>query len=264
MFWCTSIPFVIAAAASNNRCLVSGLPMWYTVRFTERSQVRRPSWPFNWSTSSYSPFLIRGGVPWCCFHVHVVWKGPFYEWSCNLLSRMSVRSSCQTFPEEIRTTEMTDYYFTWHFYRNPVLTSHVYRNPVLKVTPKREGVSSGYGEYGDVSKSFRTGHLERELQMVQLSATRCSSIAILWVSLVSFAVITLCVKNRDSSASILLGYGLDDRDSRVRFPAGAGNFSHHRIQNGPGAHPASYPMGTRGSFPGDKAAGAWSWPLTSI
>jgi hypothetical protein len=40
-------------------------------------------------------------------------------------------------------------------------------------------------------KSFRTGRLERELQMVQLSATRCSYIAILWVSLVSFAAITL-------------------------------------------------------------------------
>jgi len=30
-----------------------------------------------------------------------------------------------------------------------------------------------------VSKGFRTGHLERELQTVQLSATRCSFIAIL-------------------------------------------------------------------------------------
>jgi hypothetical protein len=28
--------------------------------------------------------------------------------------------------------------------------------------------------YEDVSKSFRTGLLERELQMVQLSETRCS------------------------------------------------------------------------------------------
>jgi len=28
--------------------------------------------------------------------------------------------------------------------------------------------------------------------------------------------------------------------------------------------PASYPMGTRGSFPGSKAVGAWSWPLISI
>jgi hypothetical protein len=40
--------------------------------------------------------------------------------------------------------------------------------------------------YKGVSKSFRTGRLERQLQMVQLSATRCSCITILWVSLVSF------------------------------------------------------------------------------
>jgi hypothetical protein len=34
-------------------------------------------------------------------------------------------------------------------------------------------------KYEGVSKSFRTGRLEREQQMVQLSATRCSFIAIL-------------------------------------------------------------------------------------
>jgi hypothetical protein len=33
--------------------------------------------------------------------------------------------------------------------------------------------------YEGVTKSFRTGRRERVLQMVQLSATRCSSIAIL-------------------------------------------------------------------------------------
>jgi hypothetical protein len=64
-------------------------------------------------------------------------------------------------------------------------------------------------------------------------------------------------KSRDSSVGIALGYGLGDRGSRVRFPAGAGNFSlHHRVQNGSGAHTASYPMGTGVSFPGVKAAGA--------
>jgi hypothetical protein len=42
----------------------------------------------------------------------------------------------------------------------------------------------------------------------------------------------------------------------VRFPAGAGNFSlHHPVQNGSEAHAASYPMGTRGSFPGVKRPG---------
>jgi hypothetical protein len=51
----------------------------------------------------------------------------------------------------------------------------------------------------------------------------------------------------------------------VRFPAGAENFAHHhRVQNGSGPHPTSYPMGTRVSFPRGKAARAWSWPLTSI
>jgi hypothetical protein len=62
---------------------------------------------------------------------------------------------------------------------------------------------------------------------------------------------------RDSSVGIALGYGLDDRGSRVRFPAEAGNFSlHHRVQNGSGTHSASYPTGTRGYFPGGKAARA--------
>jgi hypothetical protein len=63
--------------------------------------------------------------------------------------------------------------------------------------------------------------------------------------------------SRDSLVSIALGYWLDD--------AGAGNFYlRHSVQNDSGAHPASYPMGTRSSFPGGKAAGVWSWPLTSI
>jgi hypothetical protein len=53
-----------------------------------------------------------------------------------------------------------------------------------------------------------------------------------------------------------LGYGLDDRGSRVRFPVGAGNFSpHHSVQNGSGAHPTSYSRGNKGPFLGGKAAG---------
>jgi len=63
--------------------------------------------------------------------------------------------------------------------------------------------------------------------------------------------------SHDSPVSIALGYGLDDRGSTVQFLVGAGNISlHHHVQNGSRAHPASYPMGTRGSFPGGKVAGA--------
>jgi hypothetical protein len=72
---------------------------------------------------------------------------------------------------------------------------------------------------------------------------------------VDFYILPSEIKSRDSSVHIALGYGLDDWGSRVRFPVGAGNFSlHHCVQNGSGAHPASYAMGTRGSFPGVK------WP----
>jgi hypothetical protein len=47
-------------------------------------------------------------------------------------------------------------------------------------------------------------------------------------------------KSRDSSVCIALVYGLDDRGSRVRFPAACGNFSlHHRVQKGSGAGPTS-------------------------
>jgi hypothetical protein len=63
-------------------------------------------------------------------------------------------------------------------------------------------------------------------------------------------------KSRDSSVGIAPGYGLDDRGSRFRFPAGARNFSlHHRIQNGSGAHPASCPMGIKALSLGVKQPG---------
>jgi hypothetical protein len=59
-------------------------------------------------------------------------------------------------------------------------------------------------------------------------------------------------KSRDSSVGIAVGYGLDDRGSRVRFPAGAGNFClHHRVQNGSGPH--QWVPGC--SFPGVKRPG---------
>jgi hypothetical protein len=49
-------------------------------------------------------------------------------------------------------------------------------------------------------------------------------------------------------------YGLDDRAIEVPSPTGAEDFSSSPCgQTGSGAHPASYPMGTGGSFPGGKA-----------
>jgi hypothetical protein len=63
-----------------------------------------------------------------------------------------------------------------------------------------------------------------------------------------------CKGSRDSSLGIATGYGLDNWGVEFSLL--------HNVQTGSGAHSA-YPMGTGVSFRGSKAAGAWSWPLTS-
>jgi hypothetical protein len=46
----------------------------------------------------------------------------------------------------------------------------------------------------------------------------------------------------------------------VQFPAGVRDCSLlHSVQTGSGAHPASYSVGTMGSFPDSEATGVWSW-----
>jgi hypothetical protein len=73
--------------------------------------------------------------------------------------------------------------------------------------------------YEGVSKSFRTGRLERGLQMVQLSATRCSCIAILWVSLVSFAAITLYVASQRVFLVIVVYFVIDSVRKLLNTPS---------------------------------------------
>jgi hypothetical protein len=60
--------------------------------------------------------------------------------------------------------------------------------------------------------------------------------------------------SRGSSGSIVSDHGLDDWVIKVRSPTGAEDFSSSPcIQTGSEAHPASYPVGTGGPFPGGKA-----------
>jgi hypothetical protein len=72
-------------------------------------------------------------------------------------------------------------------------------------------------------------------------------------SSVVFRMMLCYIWIRDSSVNMVTRL----RAAGFRFPAGTGNFSlHHRVQTGSGAHLASYPMGTGGSFPGGKTARA--------
>jgi hypothetical protein len=71
------------------------------------------------------------------------------------------------------------------------------------------------------------------------------------------------IKSRDSVVGTETGYGRDDRGVGVRVPIGSRIFSFPCRPDRLWVHPTSYLMGTGGSFPGGKAAEAWSWPLTS-
>jgi hypothetical protein len=69
-------------------------------------------------------------------------------------------------------------------------------------------------------------------------------------------------KSCDSAVGIATGYVLDDRGVEFESPKGQDFSLFHIVQTGSGAHPVCSPMGTEGSFPGGKAAGALRWPLT--
>jgi hypothetical protein len=63
----------------------------------------------------------------------------------------------------------------------------------------------------------------------------------------------ILLQTGDSSVGIVMGYGLDNPGSTP----GSAKFSLlSSVQTNAGAHLALYPMGTRGSFHGDKAAKA--------
>jgi hypothetical protein len=73
--------------------------------------------------------------------------------------------------------------------------------------------------YESVSKSFQTSRLERELQMVQISATKCSCTAILWVWVVSLATITLCVASQQVFIVVSVNFVTDSYRKLLDTPS---------------------------------------------
>jgi len=74
-------------------------------------------------------------------------------------------------------------------------------------------------EYEGVSISFQTSRLEWELQMVQHSDTRCSHITIVWVSLVSFAAITLCIASERVIPNVSIYFVMDSVRKLLNTPS---------------------------------------------
>jgi hypothetical protein len=116
------------------------------------------------------------------------------------MSRHKKLTTSTSSPTQLRTP----FWAHWpkHAHRLDHTGTNTFAHLPEHVTKPRTPVSAHRHKYEGVSKSFRTGRLERELQIVQLSATRCSCVSILWVTLVSFTAITYC----------LLGYRLSPED----------------------------------------------------
>jgi hypothetical protein len=67
-------------------------------------------------------------------------------------------------------------------------------------------------------------------------------------------VVDMNKMSRDSVVVIATGWPTEELEFESRQVQEFSLF--HVVQTGPGAHPASYPMGTGGTFSGDKATGA--------
>jgi hypothetical protein len=115
------------------------------------------------------------------------WKQGTFRCPCSVF----IQIWCYIFLNLIlySTESYNQYHVSSRSFTNRVLVRGKFKIPTRPI----KNVHWLLTKYEVISKSFRTGSLERELQMVQLSATRCSFIAILWVSLVSFAAIILRV-----------------------------------------------------------------------
>jgi hypothetical protein len=70
-------------------------------------------------------------------------------------------------------------------------------------------------------------------------------------------------QSRDSAVGTATGYGLHDGGVAVRVPVGSRIFSSRSRPDRFCEPPSLLSNGYRGLFSGGKAAGAWSWPLTS-
>jgi hypothetical protein len=133
-------------------------------------------------------FHIPNFVEFLCLDFYVLAFRQDIKITCTRKSRWSLRNSCN------------------HSVQNLLSSSLLFKNVKIKI-------------YEAVSRSFRTDRLERETQIVQLSATRCSCIDILWVSLVSSVAITLCVAPQRVIPKISVYFVIDSVRKLLNTPS---------------------------------------------
>jgi hypothetical protein len=142
MLWWTSILFMIAATAwfmcCNNCCLISSLPVWYNLDFTQHhknvqwGQALWPSWQCNWSTLSCPLSLI------ICFQVLCNFSAEMWRQSYHVVS------TCVFLYEE-------EYFLNWSVIHSP-------ENVCKK---QLSNVPRWKAEHKDYCALFNTAHLPK-------------------------------------------------------------------------------------------------------
>jgi hypothetical protein len=86
------------------------------------------------------------------------------------------------------------------------------------------------------------------------------------IKIVSWQMIFISVflkpRSRDSAVGIATGYGLDNGGVGIQVPVGSRIFSSSSCPDRLWGPPNLLSNGYQVLFPGGKAAGSWSWPLT--
>jgi membrane-associated phospholipid phosphatase len=146
----------------------------------------------------------------------------------------------------------------WHYNsENRTLHSHRHVSHTPKMVTNVEFICRG-GQHGSASKPVATTKLNTRYLLVTLAEATQNFSAFILMNFYKNC------RSRGSAVGIATGYGLDDRGVGVRVPVGSRIFSSplcpDRLWGLPNDHSKGY---GGGSFPGGKAVGAWSWPLTS-
>jgi hypothetical protein len=121
---------------------------------------------------------------------------------------------------------------------------------------------------GYLSKSYALCGTQKFIAMFTrpttgLSASWSQSIHHILFIQYCFNIVSPMLVSRDSAVGIATGYGLDDWAVGVRVPVGSRMLTSPCCPDRLWGPPNLLYNGYRGFFPGGKAVGAWSWPLTS-